>query len=70
MREPIPAMTLDDQKFMAFESLLGWTAAVVSQARMAIAAASTRRFDGWDIYLAGAAIIVGLAIAMAIALLP
>jgi hypothetical protein len=36
----------------------------------AIAATSTRRFEVWDIYLVGAAVIVGLAIVIAIALLP
>jgi hypothetical protein len=36
----------------------------------AVAATSTRRFEAWDIYLAGAAVIVGLAIVIAIALLP
>jgi membrane protein YdbS with pleckstrin-like domain len=33
-------------------------------------AAGTRRFEAWDIYLAGAAVIVGLAIVIAIVLLP
>jgi len=32
-------------------------------------AAGTRRFEAWDIYLAGAAVIVGLAIVVAIVLL-
>jgi hypothetical protein len=36
----------------------------------AIVAASTRRFEGWDIYLAIAAVVVGVAIAIAIVLLP
>jgi hypothetical protein len=36
----------------------------------AIVAASTRRFDGWDIYLVAAAVVVGLAVVIAIALLP
>jgi hypothetical protein len=36
----------------------------------AIVAASTRRFQGWDMYLAIAAVVVGLAIAFAIVLLP
>ena len=36
----------------------------------AVAATSTRRFEAWDIYLAGAAVIIGLAIVIAIALLP
>jgi hypothetical protein len=35
-----------------------------------IVAASTRRFQGWDIYLAIAAVVVGLAIVIAIVLLP
>jgi hypothetical protein len=35
-----------------------------------VAATSTRRFETWDIYLAGAAVIVGLAIVVAIVLLP
>ena len=33
----------------------------------AMVAAGTRRFEAWDIYLAGAAVIVGLAIVIAIA---
>jgi hypothetical protein len=36
----------------------------------AIVAASTRRFQGWDIYLTIAAVVVGLAIVIVIALLP
>jgi hypothetical protein len=36
----------------------------------AVAATSTRRFEEWDIYLARAAVIVGLAIVVAIVLLP
>jgi hypothetical protein len=36
----------------------------------AIVAASTGRFEGWDVYLVAAAIVVGLAIVIAIALLP
>ena len=36
----------------------------------AVVAASTRRFQGSDIYLAIAAVVVGLAIAIAIVLLP
>ena len=36
----------------------------------AVAATSTRRFERWDIYLAGAAVVVGLAIIVAIVLLP
>jgi hypothetical protein len=36
----------------------------------AIVAASTRRFQGWGIYLAMAAVAVGLAIAVVIVLLP
>jgi hypothetical protein len=36
----------------------------------AVAATSTRRFEQWDIYLAGAAVVVGLAIVVAIVLLP
>ena len=36
----------------------------------AVAATSTRRFEAWNIYLVGAAVIVGLAIVIAIALLP
>jgi hypothetical protein len=36
----------------------------------AVAATSTRRFEQWDIYLAGAAVVVGLAIVIAIVLLP
>jgi small-conductance mechanosensitive channel len=36
----------------------------------AIVAASTRRFEGRDVYLVAAAVVVGLAIAIAIALLP
>jgi hypothetical protein len=35
-----------------------------------IVAASTGRFEGWDIYLVTAAVVVGLAIVIAIALLP
>jgi hypothetical protein len=35
----------------------------------AVAATSTQRFAEWDIYLAGAAVIVGLAIIIAIELL-
>jgi hypothetical protein len=35
----------------------------------AMVAAGTRRFEAWDIYLAGAAVVVGLAI-VAIVLLP
>jgi hypothetical protein len=34
----VTAITPDDQKFMAFESLLGWTAAVVNQAQRLSAA--------------------------------
>jgi hypothetical protein len=33
-------------------------------------AAGTRRFEAWDTYLAGAAVIVGLAIVITIVLLP
>jgi len=36
----------------------------------AIVAASTGPFEGWDVYLVAAAVVVGLAIAIAIALLP
>jgi membrane protein YdbS with pleckstrin-like domain len=36
----------------------------------AVAATSTWLFEEWDIYLAGAAVIVGLAIVVAIVLLP
>jgi hypothetical protein len=36
----------------------------------AIVAASTRHLEGWDIYLVVAAIIVGLAFVIAIALAP
>jgi hypothetical protein len=36
----------------------------------AMVAAGTRRFEAWDIYLAGAAVVVGLAIVIAIVLLP
>jgi hypothetical protein len=32
----------------------------------AMVAAGTRRFEAWDIYLAGAAVIIGLAIVIAI----
>jgi len=35
-----------------------------------IVATSTERFRGWDTYLAGAAILVGFAIVVAILLLP
>jgi hypothetical protein len=35
-----------------------------------VVATSTERFPGWDTYLAGAAIVVGLAIVIAILLLP
>jgi cyanate permease len=46
--------------------VIAWCLLVVA----AIVAASTRRFEGWDIYLLTAAVVVGLAIAIAIALLP
>ena len=46
--------------------VLTWCGLVVA----AIVAASTRRFQGWDMYLAIAAVLVGLAILFAIALLP
>ena len=36
----------------------------------AMVAAGTRRVEAWDIYLAGAVVIVGLAIVIAIVLLP
>jgi hypothetical protein len=36
----------------------------------AVVAAGTRRFEGWDIYLVVAVVVVGLAIVIAIALLP
>jgi hypothetical protein len=36
----------------------------------AIMAASTSRFEGWGVYLVAAAVVVGIAIAGAIALLP
>jgi hypothetical protein len=36
----------------------------------AVAATSTRRFEQWDIYLEGAAVVVGLAIVVAIVPLP
>jgi hypothetical protein len=36
----------------------------------AMVAAGTRRFEAWDIYLAGAAVIIGLAIVMAVLMLP
>jgi hypothetical protein len=46
--------------------VIAWCLLVVA----AIVAASTRRFEGWDIYLVTAAVVVGLAIVIAIALLP
>jgi hypothetical protein len=46
--------------------VIAWSLLVAA----AMAAAGTRRFQAWDIYLAGAAVIVGLAIVVAIALLP
>jgi hypothetical protein len=46
--------------------VIAWCLLVVA----AIVAASNRRFEGWDIYLVTAAVVVGLAIAIAIALLP
>jgi hypothetical protein len=36
----------------------------------AMVAAGTRRFEAWGIYLAGAAVIIGLAIVMAVLMLP
>jgi hypothetical protein len=36
----------------------------------AMVAAGTRRFEAWDVYLAGAAVIIGLAIVMAVLMLP
>jgi hypothetical protein len=46
--------------------VIAWSLLVAA----AMAAAGTQRFEAWDIYLAGAAIIVGLAIVIAIVLLP
>jgi len=46
--------------------VIGWCLLVAG----VIVATSIERFQGWDTYLAGAAILVGFAIVVAILLLP
>ena len=65
-----PAPAVKKRTDLRVEALIALLAAECLMGIAAIVAASTRRFADWYPYLVAAVVIVGLAVAVAIALLP